>query len=68
MNRKRKRLLNAEPGRNSEAQGAPVHEVFTLLDRFGHQHSERVLTMWPPAVLKAMGIHPIKSKEGGERA
>ena len=67
MNRKRKRLPNnPKPKRTSE--GSPLDEVLTFLDRFGHRHSERVLTTWPAPVLKAMGIYPIKSKEGGERA
>jgi hypothetical protein len=31
----------------------------TLVDRFGHRHSERVLTTWSPALLKVMGVRPV---------
>lgn len=41
----------------------------TLIDKFGHRHSQRVLTIWSPAVQTAMGIRPIEaSGEGSKRA
>jgi hypothetical protein len=30
-----------------------------LIDRYGHVHSEAVLTNWSPQALKALGVHRV---------
>jgi hypothetical protein len=38
-----------------------------LVDRYGHVHSEAVLTNWSPQALKVLGIHRIGDEpRGGE--
>ena len=68
MYRKPKRLLS-DAARRSDG-GTPVPpsgDERILIDKLGHKHSQRVLTMWSPAVLKAMGIGPIMDSGEGSK-
>jgi hypothetical protein len=51
---------NSEPQTKTQAP-KPVGQ---LVDRYGHVHSEAVLTHWSPAALKALGIRRVTDKEG----
>ena len=54
---------------NRDTQVPPPRDARNLIDRFGHKHLLRLLTMWSPAVLKAMGVRRIEvSREGSKRA
>lgn len=61
----------AASGCISEKEAAPLAPPETatqdrgqLVDRWGHVHSEAVLTNWSPAALAACGVHRVK---GGVR-
>jgi hypothetical protein len=57
----RKRRQRSSQTARDSANGSPVPPPVgerVLVDRYGRRHSERVLTTWSPALLRAMGIVP----------
>ena len=39
-----------------ESKSSAGADQLPLVDRYGHRHSEGILTSWSPAALKALGV------------